>query len=371
VSEVKRYIIVGTGGFGGCWCRDFLPRLTELGKAVPVAAVDLNPEALQNAREHLGLSAAKCYADIDVAFAETPADFAVVVVPPAFHESVVDVALEHGLHILSEKPIADTMTASCRVYRKVNAAGVKMAVTMSHRFDQDKQSLERRIKSGEYGVLDYVIGRNTWTCRQYAAWGKFRYEIDNPLLIEGTVHHFDIMRSLAGADAKTVYARTWNPSWSEFKGDCQALITVEMINGVKVFYEGAKANASALNPWGQSFWRAECDLATLELDRRELRLIRGDSTVPDASVPLPLAEQQTWKNQWLAEMFVDWLAGGPPVPDPPPRNSAMAWISVPDKVTPFMVLTLTIAAAICAPVLPARVEPSSPWHPAQLARYKD
>ena len=50
-----RYIIVGTGGFGARWCRDFLPRLTGLGKAAPAAAVDLDAGALANAREGLGL----------------------------------------------------------------------------------------------------------------------------------------------------------------------------------------------------------------------------------------------------------------------------------------------------------------------------
>ncbi len=34
-----------------------------------------------------------------------------------------------------------------------------MAVTMSHRFDQDKQTLEQAIRSGAYGRLNYVIGR--------------------------------------------------------------------------------------------------------------------------------------------------------------------------------------------------------------------
>ena len=40
-----KYIIVGTGGWGGHWCHRVLPRLMDLGKAEPVAAVDVNPEA--------------------------------------------------------------------------------------------------------------------------------------------------------------------------------------------------------------------------------------------------------------------------------------------------------------------------------------
>jgi predicted dehydrogenase len=311
MTQPLRYIIVGTGGMGAHWASISLPRLAQMGKAIAVAAVDINPAALVNAEQNLRLPPGKCYTALAPAFAENEADFAIVVVPPAHHEAVVDTALAHNMHILSEKPIADTMAACCRIYRKVVAAGKKMAITMSHRFDQDKQSLERGIKSGAYGKLDYLVGRNTWDCRRYPAWGAFRYKIADPLLIEGVVHHFDIMRAMAGANARTVYARTWNPTWSEFQGDAQGLIIVEMENGVRVSYEGAKANASTLNGWGEDYWRAECDQATLELDQRRLRIITGGRGRNAVIREKPLEQQPVWMNPWLAELFVDWLAGGP------------------------------------------------------------
>src|SRR5207245_490258 len=105
------------------------------------AAVDIHPPALENAREGLKLRPDQCYTDLDRALEENPADFCTIVVPPAYHERVVDAALAHDLHILSEKPIADTLEASVRIAEKVKRAGKKMGVTMSHRFDQDKTTL--------------------------------------------------------------------------------------------------------------------------------------------------------------------------------------------------------------------------------------
>ena len=56
---------------------------------------------------------------------------------------MVDLALKYGCHILFEKPIGNTLAGCCSMnQQKVKAAGKKMAVTMSHRFDQDKQTLE-------------------------------------------------------------------------------------------------------------------------------------------------------------------------------------------------------------------------------------
>ncbi|MEI7632671.1 MAG: Gfo/Idh/MocA family oxidoreductase [bacterium] len=314
MGKPYRFIIVGTGGMGNFWCRTFMSRLQEMGKARAVAAVDINPDALVNAREGLGLPPEKCYTDMKKAFDENKADFAIIVTPPAFHEAVVDLALKHDMDILSEKPITDTIESSCRVYKKVKAAGKKMAVTLSHRFDQDKQSLEREIKSGNYGDLNYCVCRFTHNCRAFGSWGKFRHEIPDPLLIEGSVHHFDIFRALSGSDAKTVYTLSWNPRWGEFAGDSTAFVTIDMMNGVKCLYEGAKANACTYNGWGNEYFRAECEHGTLELDRRWLRALRDNGWNRPFAQDLPLADQPAWANAWISEMFCDWLDGGAPPP---------------------------------------------------------
>src|SRR4051812_29448439 len=96
-----RYIHVGTGGWGGMWVSQFLPRLTELGKAEAVAAVDIDPRHLEAAETFLKVPAERCYTNIERAFAahRDEADFAIVVVPPAHHEAVIDVALTNNLHV--------------------------------------------------------------------------------------------------------------------------------------------------------------------------------------------------------------------------------------------------------------------------------
>lgn len=305
-----RYVLVGTGGWGGYWCDHVLPRLKTLAKAAPAALADINPEALAMAREKLGVPPEACFADFREALESTAADFAIVVVPPAHHETVVDAALAEGLHVLCEKPIADTMAACVRMHRKAREAGVKMAVTMSHRFDQDKQSLQRAIESGLYGRLNYVVCRFTHNCRHFGDWGAdFRHQIPDPLLIEGAVHHFDVFRALAGANAASVYTAGWNPPWGEFAGDSTALVTIQMENGVHCFYEGAKANASTMNGWTKEYFRAECENGTLELDARKLRALRGPAWGQPEAEALPLLEQEAWMNPWLAELFCDWVAG--------------------------------------------------------------
>jgi predicted dehydrogenase len=311
----QKAILVGAGGFGGWWCQHFLPPNIQDGMVKLVAAADTNPAALINAQKYLGLPEARCYTDVDRALDETPADFCIIVVPPAFHESVADKALAHGLHILSEKPIADSLAASVRIAAKVKKAGKKMGVTMSHRFDQDKTTLRRALQSGQYGALDYLVCRFTCDCRVFASWGKFRHEIPDALMVEGAVHHLDILADLAGAKCDTIYAQTWNPKWGEFAGASQGLVILYMQNGTRAFYEGAKTNAVGLNGWGQEYIRAECEEATLIMSHRRLERFpfhkeQRTYVMEGQGEEIPLLQQAKWANTWLIEKYVGWLEGG-------------------------------------------------------------
>lgn len=313
-----KMIQVGTGGFGAYWCRNFLPPNIKDGLIEVVAAVDLSPKSLENAKSYLGLREDQCYTDIRKAFAENKADFCTIVVPPAFHEQVVDLALEHDMHILSEKPIADTLAASVRVARKVRQAGKTMGVTMSHRFDQDKSTLRQQLRSGEFGQLDYIVCRFTCDCRRFASWGEFRHKIPDALMVEGAVHHLDILADLAGAKCDTLYAQTWNPVWGQYAGDSQGLVTMSFENGTRSFYEGAKTNAVGLNGWGEEYFRAETEKATIVLNRRSLEYFSHDDVSYNTGTEgqgkkIPLLEQPKWANTWLIEKYVRWLDGGEPM----------------------------------------------------------
>lgn len=311
-----RVIQIGTGGQGERWCSAYLPPNIEDGLIEVVAAVDIDPEQHENAQEHLGLDENQCYTDVQTACEKHEADFCTVVVPPWVHEEVIDTALEHDLHILSEKPIADTLEASVRIAEKVERAGVNMGVTMSHRFDQDKTTFRRSVQSDASGPIDYMVGRFTCNARSYGAWGAFRHEMEDVLLIEGAVHQLDFIADMADSRCETIYADTWLPEWAEYEGDVQALVQMRFENGVRATWEGAKANAVTLNGWGSDYLRAECQNETLVLDDREITRHPYDPEMEtvvgrDATNEMvPLHEQNTWGNTWLIEQFVEWLDGG-------------------------------------------------------------
>ncbi|MCL2741837.1 MAG: Gfo/Idh/MocA family oxidoreductase, partial [Oscillospiraceae bacterium] len=190
---------------------------------------------------------------------------------------------------------------------------------MSHRFDQDKTGLRDLLRSGRCGELGYLVCRFTCDNRNHGDWGEFRYGIDDALMVEGSVHHLDILADLAGAKCDTIYAQTWKPAWGDFKGDCQGLVTMAFENGVRAIYEGAKANAVGLNGWANEYIRAECEKATVTVQNRRMEWFPYDPGKPreqrseGSGEDVPLPEGGKWRNTLLIERFCRWLDGGPPM----------------------------------------------------------
>jgi predicted dehydrogenase len=313
----KRVIHVGVGSFGRRWCSEFLSKNIADGTIEVVAIADVNPEAVALGQKLLGLPDSACHTDIAEAFDRHDADFCTIVVPPDFHESVVDIAIAHGVDILCEKPIADTMAGSVRVARKVRDAGRKMAVTMSHRFDQDKTTLRAIVQSGQLGKVSQVSCRYSSSMRGHMEWGAlFRHTMQDPLLIEGAVHHLDLVADFAQSKCKTLFATTWKPAWAEYAGDTDGIVTMVFENGVRGVYEGSSSHAIGLNDWMKEYVRVDCENGVAILNSREIEIfsrvpMRRQQHREGQGQKIKLLEQPKWLNTWLIEKFCAWLDGGP------------------------------------------------------------
>jgi predicted dehydrogenase len=263
------------------------------------------------------LPASACFTDAAAAFKVARPDFCTIVVPPDCHEAVVDSAIEAGIDILCEKPIADTMAGSLSVARKVKAAGRKMAVTMSHRFDQDKTTLRTVVRSGKLGRVNTVSCRYAADFREHMAWGAlFRHTMQDPLMIEGAVHHLDLVADFAGAPCEAIHASTWKPDWAEYAGDTDAVVVMTFANGVRGVYEGTSSSAVGLNDWTREYVRVDCEFGTAILNSREVEVFTRNGLTRQRSregegQKIELIVQKKWLNTWLIEKFCAWLDGGP------------------------------------------------------------
>ena len=303
---MKRYIQVGTGGFGRYWCRGIYPKIAQV--AVPVAAADCNAQALENAVEYLGLSPQVCYTSAVEAMERHPADFVVVVVPPQFHEEIIDAAIAHGLDIVCEKPLADTMEGCMRIYHKVKAAGRKLVVTMSHRFEVEKQTVEAMVKGGRYGKLNYLVSRLTMKRGDQQLGDRDPAQ----MISGGLIHNLDTARGICGCNAATVYADCWNFVDDDGTGGVGGMVQMVMENGVRCSFEESFGNATTLNKWSDEYFRAECADGTIVADNRKVTVENHRGYPFPVKAEVPLCAAPYWDHSRIVRDFLSWLDGGNP-----------------------------------------------------------
>jgi predicted dehydrogenase len=83
-------------------------------------------------------------------------DVVSVAVPTFLHAPIAVAALERGLHVLSEKPIARTPQEAERMVAAARGAGRVLDVAFNHRQRGDIQTLKRVIEEGRLGTPYYT-----------------------------------------------------------------------------------------------------------------------------------------------------------------------------------------------------------------------
>ncbi len=308
---MRRCIVVGAGGRGGYWVHRVLAEMRN--QVQVVGLVDIEPEPLQQGAQAHGLAPSQLFSDANQAFDALEADFCLIATPPWVHEQNVRAAVAHGLAILSEKPVADTLEASVRIKKMVESAGLPMTVVQNYRYSPYMLAFRDVLRSGELGRLSYLVARFAACYNPPRSWGKrFRHEMDHALLIEGSVHHFDMLRNLAGADCEEIFGYGWIPQWADFKGDCNGLYVMKMTDGSHASYEGSCTTEGYENSWHREYYRAECETGAVVVDADNVvKVYRIDNEEPT------IVEQPTGapeEGQAIVMEFLDYLATGKPSP---------------------------------------------------------
>ena len=269
-----RVIQAGVGGFGMSW----IYAVRECEGFEHVALVDPNPASLANAREVLGLPEDRCFSAIEAALAAVEADGLIDCTPAPFHKRTTIPALKAGLHVLSEKPMSDSMESAREIVRVAAECNRTLMVTQQFRYQDQPRTLRRLITEGAIGEIDHVIAE----FQIHGLLVGWRQTMAHPFLMDMAVHHFDMMRYLLGANAKQVTAQTWNPAISSAEGDMSAFVWVEFEGGARVNYSGSFASPGADTGWngrwtltgskGSIIWNPRDDWGPIRLFRQNADL---------------------------------------------------------------------------------------------------
>jgi predicted dehydrogenase len=265
-----RVIQVGLGFWGADWANVIAQSAqTEL-----VALVDISEESLKVVGDAIGLAPEKRFTDFATAIAASDADAALVVVPPPVHEKVAMQALEAGLHVMVEKPFTTSIAASQRLIDAAERFGRTVMVTQSFRFRRGPRTVKRLIEEGALGTIEQVYGRFF----KDPAFTGFRLEMDEPLIVDMSIHHFDYIRGIFGLEPAVVRARSYNPSWSRFAGNASANVQFTTAEGAEISYVGSWHARRPHTSWDGS-WEIHGTHASLSWDYNRVLLYPHGNTI--------------------------------------------------------------------------------------------
>ncbi len=267
-----RVIQVGLGAMAGPWIEAIRAVL-----GVELAAlVEINPAAAARLVEQYGLQSAPVFAAVREALDTVPADAVINVTPPAAHREVALAAIERGLHVLTEKPLADSMEAAREMVRRAEEAGRVLMVAQDYRYHPPCWTVKRLLQSGELGpvasiTVEFFRGPHI---------DRFHDQLPHPLLQDMSIHHFDLMRFFLDADPVSITARSWNPPWSWFKGSASAFALIEFPGPVMVTYAASWVATGQEQPWN-AHWRFECQDGVIMLRSDRVTVHRRTDEIED------------------------------------------------------------------------------------------
>ncbi|MBP2421076.1 Gfo/Idh/MocA family protein [Microbacterium imperiale] len=231
-------VVVGAGAMGGEWLR----MLARSPHAETVGVVDLDVDLARATVAKIGLDVVVGSSLSDVAKASGARAVVNVTVPQA-HRVVNEEALRAGYPVLCEKPLAPTVAEALRQVALADLTGQLLMVSQSRRYFDHLAAF--RGVAGGLGPLGVVHAQFFHEDHEPG----FREQMAHPLLVDMSVHHFDMLRYLTDDEPVSVRCDSWNPSWSWFAGHAAATATFELSSGARFVYQGSRATPGLQTSW--------------------------------------------------------------------------------------------------------------------------
>lgn len=307
-------VLCGCGAMAHGWVRA-LKTTPGLADAIEIVGlVDLDARVARQLAETFDLTEAVIDTDLDHVLRETRADLLFDVVVPAARRAVVASGLEHGCHVLSEKPMAASLDEARELVALAEAAGRIHAVVQNRRFISGIRRMRRFVESGVIGDLTGIH------CDFFIAphFGGFREKMDNVLLLDMAIHTFDAARFVSGKRPLSVYCLETNPADSWYAHGASANAVFRLSDDVAFTYRGSWCAEGRRTSW-ESAWRLVGSKGMLTWDGEEafdaavageeVGLLRGYRLV---DVPPAPREAETHGHASVIADFLDAIRSGRP-----------------------------------------------------------
>lgn len=174
------------------------------GKFTAVAGVDVQQQTHAAFKDKTG---APTFTDFSEALQATPADAALIATPDAFHAPLSLHALDAGLDVICEKPMAETLRAAALMHYTAVDRGRMLMVHHQLRWHPSHHTARHLIDAGAIGIvrrLDFHFSVHSDVCLR-----GYRSKLPHLILQDLAVHHFDLIRYLSGQECDSLLVNAW------------------------------------------------------------------------------------------------------------------------------------------------------------------
>jgi predicted dehydrogenase len=280
VTARVRVVQVGLGDWGHDWAWRVNPSVDEV---EVVGYVDSNPAALDLIARRLPEAAGRTFGSMEDAITATRPEALLVTTTIAGHEPLTRLGLEAGLHVLCEKPFTDNLRCARELVDLAATRGLTLMVSQNYRHFPAPRGVAQLLEEDSLGDL-YAIAIDFRRNDPSPPKPHRRHHRDaQPLLIDMSIHHFDLLRLLLGREPVRLSCQSANPVWSGFAGPPAAVAAIDF-GDVLVSYRGSWISSGPITPWaghwtmelehGQIWWTSRGDNGMLD-DRIVIRRRRG------------------------------------------------------------------------------------------------
>ncbi|MCC6443963.1 MAG: Gfo/Idh/MocA family oxidoreductase [Armatimonadetes bacterium] len=213
--------VVGTGGMGQGHC-EIIPTLEE----VELTAVcDIDPGVCKSISEKYNVPGFIQYEEL---LDSGLVDMVLIATPHYFHPPIAMAAFEQGLHVLSEKPIAVTVSTADAMIAAARKSGKKFGVMFQMRSLPVTIAAKEFIDQGRLGEIyrtSLIMGwYRTQAYYDSGTWRATWAGEGGGVLINQAPHAFDIFTYLGGLPG-TIYAKSRARLHKiEVEDECRALL---------------------------------------------------------------------------------------------------------------------------------------------------
>lgn len=258
-----KVICVGLGSRGQRW----VEWAKESGADV-IGVVDAHEETLAVKGEDLGFKADRRFTSIGEAAERLKPEAAVVCTPNFAHAAAARDCLENGLHLFIEKPLAEHMDIAKELVESAEQRGLQLSVAQQYRYEPPMKKLREMVQQAK-------IGKLTNGLVEFYRWRPTN-GIQLPLLLNQSVHHFDVIRAIFNSTPVSCTADMWNPEWNGCDGPTVAEATFTFADGNRIHYSGSYVAKGKITPFN-ALWRLEGSTGQITYDgEAEIILTRAD-----------------------------------------------------------------------------------------------